>query len=314
MKWTEIKIVTTEEAYDAICDMLGNIGAGGVSIMDPFDIRQEIEKPNTLDYADDEFVDSLGEDVIIKAYFNESYSKTELAELINEKLSFIGQYLDIGKGFEGFEEVDDEDWSTSWKKYYKPIEIAENIVIKPSWEEYMHSEDEIVIELDPGMAFGTGTHETTAMCARFLNKYMSEMDSVLDVGCGSGILSIIAAKLGAKTVTAVDIDNVAVRVANENSVLNGTDGVVSISTGIIQDLDESKNDMIVANIIASVIVDIAKEVKLRLREDGLFITSGIIKERKEEVIEAYTDIGFKHIDTEELGEWVAMVFKCQGSL
>jgi ribosomal protein L11 methyltransferase len=314
MKWTEIKIVTTEEAYDAICDMLGSIGAGGVSIMDPFDIRQEIEKPNTLDYADDEFIDSLGEDVIIKAYFNESHSKTELAELIKEKLSFIGQFLDIGKGFEGFEEVDDEDWSTSWKKYYKPIEIAENIIIKPSWEEYTQSDDEIVIELDPGMAFGTGTHETTSMCARYLNKYMSEMDSVLDVGCGSGILSIIAAKLGAKSVTAVDIDSVAVRVANENSVLNGTDNVVTISAGIIQDLGESKNDLIVANIIASVIVDIAKEVKLRLKEDGLFITSGIIKERKEEVIEAYTSIGFKHIDTEELGEWVAMVFKCQGSL
>lgn len=314
MKWTEIKIVTTEEAYDAICDMLGSIGAGGVSIMDPFDIRQEIEKPNTLDYADDEFIDSLGEDVIIKAYFNESHSKTELGELIQEKLSFIGQFLDIGKGFEGFEEVDDEDWSTSWKKYYKPIEIAENIIIKPSWEEYTQSDDDIVIELDPGMAFGTGTHETTSMCARFLNKYLSEMDSVLDVGCGSGILSIIAAKLGAKSVTAVDIDSVAVRVANENSVLNGTDNVVTISAGIIQDLDKNKNDLIVANIIASVIVNIAKEVKLRLKEDGLFITSGIIKERKEEVIEAYTSIGFKHIDTEELGEWVAMVFKCQGSL
>jgi len=314
MKWTEIKIVTTEEAYDAICEMLGTIGAGGVSIMDPFDIKQEIEKPNTLDYADDNFVDSLGEDVIIKAYFNESVSQTELVELIREKLIFIGQFLDIGKGFDSFEEIDDEDWSTSWKKYYKPLLIAENIVIKPSWEEYCHTDGDIVIELDPGMAFGTGSHETTAMCARFLRKYMSENDTVLDVGCGSGILSIIAAKLGARSVNSVDIDEVAVRVAKENSDLNGTDNVVTINTGIIQNMDNEKTDIIVANIIASVIVDIAKDVELRLKKEGLFITSGIIKERKEEVINAYISRGFEHIDTEELGEWVAMVFKCQGSL
>lgn len=314
MKWTEIKIVTTEEAYDAISEMLGTIGAGGVAIMDPYDIRKEIEKPNTLDYADDKFIDSLGEDVIIKAYFNESVSKTELVELIKEKLSFIGQFLDIGKGYDSFMEVDDEDWSTSWKKYYKPLQIAENIIIKPSWEEYCHTDDEIVIELDPGMAFGTGTHETTAMCARFLRKYMSEEDSVLDIGCGSGILSIIAAKLGAKVVNSVDIDEVAVRVAKENCELNSTGNVVSINTGIIQDMPVTKNDLIVANIIASVIVDIADDVKKRLKDDGLFITSGIIKERKEEVLNTYTRKGFEHIDTEELGEWVAMVFKCQSSL
>jgi ribosomal protein L11 methyltransferase len=282
--------------------------------MDPYDIRKEIEKPNTLDYADDKFIDSLGEDVIIKAYFNESVSKTELVELIKEKLSFIGQFLDIGKGYDGFVEVDDEDWSTSWKKYYKPLQIAENIIIKPSWEEYCHTDDEIVIELDPGMAFGTGTHETTAMCARFLRKYMAEGDLVLDVGCGSGILSIIAAKLGAKSVNSVDIDEVAVRVARENCELNGADSVVSVSTGIIQNMPVEKNDLIVANIIASVIVDIADDVKKRLKQNGLFITSGIIKERKEEVLNTYINKGFEHIDTEELGEWVAMVFKCQSSL
>lgn len=314
MKWTEVKIVTTEEAYDAICDMLGNIGAGGVAIMDPFDIKKEIEKPNTLDYADDNFIDSLGVDVIIKAYFNEAVSRNELIELIKEKLSFIGQFLDIGKGFDGFAEVDDEDWSTTWKKYYKPLKIADNIVIKPTWEEYQAAENDIIIELDPGMAFGTGTHETTAMCGRFLGKYMEKGFDVLDVGCGSGILSIIASKLGAKSVKAVDIDEVAVRVAKENNALNKTDGVVSISTGIIQDMEKNSNDLIVANIIASVIVDISDEVKARLKKDGLFITSGIIKERKQEVYDEYTSKGFKLIDTEELGEWVAMVFKCQGSL
>lgn len=314
MKWTEVSLKTTEEAYDAICNMLNDIGAGGVAIEDPNDIRRELEKPNTLDYADDKFMESLGEEVIIKAYFNESRSQTELKELITEKLNFIGQFLDIGEGFVGFSDVDDEDWSTAWKKYYKPIQIAENIIIKPSWEEYCHTDKEIVIELDPGMAFGTGTHETTKMCAEFLQKYMEEDFKVLDLGCGSGILSIIAAKLLAKNVYAIDIDEVAVRVSNENSILNKTEDIVKTDVGIIDNVPVEKYDIVVANIIASVIVDISSQVPQYLDKGGLFVTSGIIKERKEEVIEAYTNNGFELIDENELGEWVAMVFKCQNSL
>lgn len=308
MKWTEIIIKTTEEAYDAICEMLNNIGAGGVAIEDPNDIRRELQKPNTLDYADDKFMESLGEEVTLKAYFNEYKSKDELIQIIKEKLTFISQFLPIGEGFIGFADVDEEDWATSWKKYYKPVQIANNIIIKPSWEEYLHIDGEIIIELDPGMAFGTGTHETTKMCAELLEKYVKEDFLVLDVGCGSGILSIIAAKLGASEVYAVDIDEVAVRVANENNELNHTNTIVTTSVGIIDNVPVQKYDIVVANIIASVIVDIAVQVPEYLNESGLFLTSGIIKERKEEVIEAYIAHGFKLIDDKELGEWVAMVF------
>lgn len=314
MIWHEVKIKTTGEAYDAVTDMLTNIGAGGVAIEDPNDIISELSKPDTLDYADDEFLSGLGDGVTIKAYFSEDVNIPELINLIEEKLKFIGQFLDVGEGFVGISQVNDEDWSTSWKKYYKPFNLTDKLVVKPSWENYEKKDDEIVIEMDPGMAFGTGTHETTKMCSALLEKYVKPSDKVVDLGCGTGILSIIAAKLGAEAVTAVDIDEVAVKVARENSVINGVGDKLSIIRGVIDDLKKEKSDIIVANIIANVIIDISGKVSSYLKKDGIFITSGIIRERKDEVLEAYKKQGFECEHVEELGEWVAIVFKCLDSL
>lgn len=314
MIWYEVRIKTTEEAYDAVTEMLTNIGAGGVAIEDPNDIISELSKPDTLDYADDEFISSLEDGVTIKAYFSEEVSISELTSLIEEKLKFIGQFLEVGEGFIGTSQVDDEDWSTSWKKYYKPLNLTDKLVIKPSWEDYEKKEDEIVIEMDPGMAFGTGTHETTKMCSILLEKYITSGDTVVDLGCGTAILSIIAAKLGAKAVTAVDIDEVAVKVAKENCAINGVASQVEVFRGVIDDLKKEKSDIIVANIIANVIIDISGKISSYLKKDGLFITSGIIKERREEVLEAYTKLGFKCEQIDELGEWVAIVFRCLDSL
>lgn len=314
MKWTEVKIRTTEEASDAVSEMLTSVGAGSVAIEDPNDIRRELEKPNTLDYADDEFMAALGTDVIIKAYFSEEMSQSELIQLIKEKLEFISRFLDVGAGYEGCSEVDDEDWATAWKKYYKPIKIAERIVIKPSWEQYDAASDEIIIEMDPGMAFGTGTHETTRMCAQLLEKYITPGDTVIDVGCGTGILSIVAAKLGAEKITAVDIDEVAVRVTGENCLLNKVEEKVEAFRGILDDVQKVKVDIVVANIIANVIIEISEQIPEYLKPGGTMITSGIIKERKDEVMEAYLSKGFTCEEVLELGEWVAIVFKCQNSL
>lgn len=315
MIWHEIKIKTTAEAYDAVTEMLTNIGAGGVAIEDPNDIISELSKPDTLDYADDEFLSSLDDAAVtIKAYFSEATNIQELTALIEEKLRFISQFLDVGEGFAGTSQIDDEDWSTSWKKYYKPLNLTDRLVIKPSWENYDKKNDEIVIEMDPGMAFGTGTHETTRMCSTLLEKCVKQGDNVADLGCGTGILSIIAAKLGAKTVTAVDIDDVAARVARENCEINDVDKTVTVLKGVVDDLPAQKYDVIVANIIAKVIIDISDKVAIHLKKDGLFITSGIIKERKAEVLETYTNMGFKCEHIEELGEWVAILFRCLDSL
>lgn len=314
MIWHEVKIKTTGEAYDAVTDMLTNIGAGGVAIEDPNDIISELSKPDTLDYADDEFLSNLGDGVTIKAYFSEEVNISELISLIEEKLKFIAQFLEVGEGFIGHSQVDDEDWSTSWKKYYKPFNLTDKLVIKPSWEDYEKKKDEIVIEMDPGMAFGTGTHETTKMCSALLEKYVKPEDTVVDLGCGTGILSIIAAKLGAKAVTAVDIDEVAVKVAKENFEINGVKDKVCAIKGVIDDLKKNKSDIIVANIIANVIIDISSKVSSFLKPEGIFIASGIIRERKDEVLEAYSKAGFKCEQIEELGEWVAIVFRCLDSL
>jgi len=211
-------------------------------------------------------------------------------------------------------EVNDEDWSNAWRKYYKPFRLSERIMVKPSWEEFEAGAEDIVIELDPGMAFGTGTHETTKMCAVLVDKYINKDDVVMDIGCGTGILSIVAAKLGASEVVAVDVDEVAVKVTKENCRVNGTDGVVDAFKGTILDIKDIKADLIVANIIADVIIDMAKDLSKYLKADGIFITSGIIKERKQQIIEEYQKYGFYLVESMENGEWVAMVFKCRDSL
>ncbi len=316
MKWYEIQVNTTDEASDAVSEMLTTMGAGGVAIKDPFDIKKEILKPNTLDYADDEFLESLGEDVIIQAYFQSGNNIDELLKKINDGLGNISQFLNVGKGLEGYGEVDDEDWSTAWKKYYKPLQLTDRIVIKPTWEDYSPKGDEIIIQMDPGMAFGTGTHETTQMCSVLLDKYMKDDTEILDIGCGTGILSIIAAKLGAKSVEAIDIDEVAVKVARENIELNQEIPKVSAYKAVLSDLkqDEHKYDIVVANIIANVIIDLSSQIPYYLKKESLFITSGIIKERKQEVIDACERNGMSLIETLEMGEWVAMVFKCPDTL
>jgi len=313
VKWIEIRIKTTEEAYDAVSYMLTSIGAGGVAIHDPNDIKREAQKPNHIDYVDDEFLNSLGEDVVIKAYFPGETNIPELISLIEEKLAFIGSFLNVGEGYCGYAEMDEEDWSTSWKKYYKPFHLTDRLVVKPSWENYDNKNGEIIIEMNPGMAFGTGTHETTKMCAVLLDKYVKNGHKVIDVGCGTGILSIIASKLGAAEITAVDIDEVAVKVTKENLEINKVDNVC-VFKGVLDDIEKEKRDIVVANIIANVIIDISSSVPYYLKKDGLFIASGIIKERKQEVVDEYLKRGFECEEIIELGEWVAIVLRCLDSL
>lgn len=316
MKWYEIRVCTTEEASDAVAEMLTTMGAGGVAIKDPFDIRKELEKPDTLDYADEEFFNSLGDDVVIQAYFQDSHDINQLLTNIDRGLENISQYLNVGKGLSGYGEVDDEDWSTAWKKYYKPFQLTDRIVIKPTWEDYTAKADDVIVQMDPGMAFGTGTHETTKMCSILLDKYITQGCKVLDVGCGTGILSIISAKLGADKVQAVDIDNVAVRVAKENVEINGVTPQIEVFQGVLSDVDANTNkyDIIVANIIANVIIDLSSLIPYYLDKNAFFITSGIIKERKQEVMDACNVNGMSCIEALEMGEWVAMVFKCQDTL
>lgn len=311
MKWLEIKIVTAQEASEAISEALISAGANGVAIEDPYDLIQAVKAPGSLDYADEEYLSSLGEDVVIKAYFGCHRKGGELVSLLKEKIRFVSDFLDIGKGSVELAEVDEEDWAENWKSFYKPFKLSEKIVIKPTWEPYEAREGEIVVEMDPGMAFGTGTHDTTRMCALLLEKYLSAGQDVIDVGCGSGILSVIAAKLGAGKIMAVDIDETAVRVAGTNCEINGVAGRIELVTGELKALRGRKAGVVVANIIAGVITGLAPLIPEYLAPGGLFITSGIIKERRAEVKRACADRGLELEAEMESGEWVAMVFKCR---
>lgn len=330
MKWYEIRIKVKREACDAVSDMLTSMGSGGVAIEDVNDILAGIQnnykdakdKESGLyeyyDYIDENLINKKNgmdeESVTVKGYFNENVDVNSLFRKIQDGISNISQFIDTGNVDISYSEMLEEDWANNWKKYYKPFSITENVVIKPSWEEYAAKGSEIVIEMDPGMAFGTGTHETTRMCAFLIQKYIKNRDVVIDVGCGSGILSIIASKLGAEKVLALDIDKQAVKIAMKNCAINNTENRVQVLEGTLSSSLDYKADMIVANIIADVIINLADAVVNNARKGGLFIASGIIKERKDDVVSAYLPKGFKLIEIKEDGEWVAVVFECPGSL
>ena len=320
MKWTEVSIKTTAEACDAVSGMLMSLGAGGVVIEDPNEIERQLENLESPEYAGVPPVDLLrggapdAGEVAVKAYFSRERARGEFDDLIKGKLDYISRFLDAGSLSVAYEEVDDEDWAVSWKKYYKPFNIAGGIVIKPSWEKYDAKPDETVVEMDPGMAFGTGLHETTRLCSRLLLEHVKKGDVVIDVGCGTGILSIIAAICGASRVFAVDTDDTAAGSAHDNCKINGLLDRIVVKQGELKDFELPKADLIVANFIADVVIGLGSYAPRYLERDGMMLVSGIIREKKSDVLNAFRDYGFDFVSMDEMGEWVAMVFRCRGSL
>lgn len=334
MRWAEFTIITTEDASDAISEMLAQIGADGIAVTDPWEIKRIIDDPNSLSYADGGFVNSLGEDVTVRAYFAEldglvrlgpkaeeyvdEFDTTaiygnitgsrvtveEALSILKEQLDNIAQFLDIGKGFDSWKYVEDQDWENEWKKDYKAFRISDRVVICPSWEKYDASSSDVVVSLDPGSAFGTGTHETTSTCAKLLDTAVESGQKILDLGTGSGILAIICKKLGAGAVDAVDIDKLAIDVAVENCALNDCPDI-NCYVGELKDVKDSGYDIIVANIIADVIAAIAADIPAKLAPDGKFICSGIINTKKDRVEKALADAGFSIVRVEEKNDWMA---------
>ena len=311
MKWVEITIKTTTEAVEAVTSILYEQGVGGVAIEDPNDFLFQEKDTLAWDYIEEEVFKKGGyEGVTIKAYLSEEKNVIASIEEITQKMGMLKEYgINIGEGSVSLIEVDENDWANSWKAYYKPTKIGNKIVVKPTWEEYEKGDDDIIIELDPGMAFGTGTHETTSMCIRELEKYVKPNSIVFDIGCGSGILSIAAAKLGAQKVLGVDLDEVAVKVSKENVDENNVGNIVDIKHGDLMDVVSDKADIVVANIIADIIKILAKDVGKFLEEDGVFISSGIILDKIEEVKSSLIENEFEIIDVKTQGEWSAIVSK-----
>ncbi|MGO1370021.1 50S ribosomal protein L11 methyltransferase [Senegalia sp. (in: firmicutes)] len=310
MKWIEVQVKTTTEAVETVTNILYEAGACGLVIEDPKDISHFETDNEKWDYIDPSLLESEFEGAIIKGYFEESEDLIDIIELIKDNIEMIPSYqLDKGLGEVTTSEIEDQDWAATWRKYYKPKKIGEKIVIKPSWEEYEKKEEEIIIEMDPGMAFGTGTHETTMMCVRQLEKHIHQFDTVFDIGTGTGVLAIASAKLGAVNTIAIDLDQDAVSVAKQNVVKNGVSNTVQVKYGNLLDIIDGKANVIVANIVADIIKILSEDIKRFLEDDGVFISSGIILDKVDDVRKSLEENGLKVIDEINLGEWACLVSK-----
>ena len=309
--WIEVTIKTTTEAVEPITNILYEQGAGGAVIEDPKDFLFQKKNELDWDYVEEEvFKKNEEDDVLIKTYVSEEKNVMEFVEIIKQKVLGLKDFgIDIGEGSVSLDQVNEADWANAWKAYYKPTKVGQRVVVKPTWEDYAMQDGDLIIELDPGMAFGTGTHETTSMCIRELEKYVNKDSKVFDIGCGSGILAIAAAKLGAKEVVAVNLDEVAVKVAKENVLENKVEKSVSVMHGNLTDVIKDKANVIVANIIADIIKILAKDVQNFMKEDAIFISSGIILDKVEEVKESLIENGFEIVEVQKLGEWSAIVSK-----
>lgn len=314
MKWSEIAVHTTHEATEAIANIFHEAGASGVIIEDSRE--PDLQRDNLFgEIVELDRNDYPAEGVIIKAYLPVNSFLIETMKDIEESIEQLPKYgIDVGLNKMQTSEVDEEDWATAWKQYYHPVKISGRFTIVPTWEEYTPVDsDELIVELDPGMAFGTGTHPTTVMCMQALEKYVEKGMTVVDVGTGSGVLSIGSAMLGAKHVQALDLDEVAVTAAKENIELNHVSNIVEVQQGNLLEAISTKPNIIVANILADIIMSFSQDAADLLDENGLFIVSGVIEEKKEEVREDLIAKGFDIVEVVMMEDWVALVAKKKGA-
>ena len=308
MNWNEISVSTTTLAVELISNIFIESGSKGVMIEDPSDFHLQGQDPLAWDYMEEEVFDFGHEDVRVIGYFSSEEDLDEKLSEIKKRLEYV-KSLDLDTGsLEVFKKVvKQENWENEWKKYFNVQKVSNSIVIKPSWEDYTAKDGEKIIDIDPGMAFGTGTHETTRMCINAIEKYMKQGDSLIDIGCGSGILSIAAAHLGAQRVIAVDLDKLAVKVSKENVELNGFSDIVDVRYGDLTEVIDEKADVIVANIIADIIAKLSENIADFMKKDGYFISSGIINDKKDFVISKLIDNNFEIVEERNDGEWNCIV-------
>ena len=316
MKWNKYTIETTTAAEDYMSAMLADLGIEGVEIEDNIPLSKEDQADMFIDFLP-ELPPDDGVSHVSFYLEDDGEDRTELLKQVKEALEDLRKVVDVGSGVITSDQTEDLDWINNWKTFFKPFRAADNIVIKPTWETYeKENEDDILIEIDPGIAFGTGSHETTKLCIQALDKYVKKGDSVLDVGCGSGILSIAALKLGAAHATAIDIDEVAVKVAAENMEVNHIpasqytlfDGDL-ITNSFLKVKAGTGHDIVVANILADVIIPLTGVIRPHLKKGGLYITSGIINTKEEEVREALIANGFEILGVEYMKEWCCFIAK-----
>ena len=311
MKYYEVTIETSETGIELLTARLLAIGIENIAVSDPADVAEIMEHKQSYewDYIEDSVAEQMHQPPVITVYSDteeEAQSVVDVTERLREDFAAgaLGEGLDPGTLHSTLTEHDDSEWKDKWKEYFKPFRASDHIVIRPSWEDVPDLQPEdILIEIDPGMAFGTGTHETTSMCIGMLEKYVRKGDRVLDAGCGSGILSIAAAKLGAGEVLGVDVDETAVQVAEENIAINGESDIARAEYGDVTQGIGFEADLVVANLMAELICMITPGIPAHLADGGIYITSGILLERQEMVLQALKASGFSVVEIAEKGEW-----------
>ena len=298
-EWSQIKVKSKLTSLDDVVAVM-NMVSNYLQIEDYSDIDL---KTCYGDLIDEAILNADKTVAYVSVYLPADGGVADTLVFLRERFSSLS--LDVDITVSG---VNEEDWANSWKAYYKPIKIGERMVIVPAWEKYNAEPDEIVVRMDPGMAFGTGTHETTRLVIRLLEKYIKSGMRVADVGCGSGILAICASKLGARECKAYDIDPVAVKVANENIKDSGLDNVTCDVSDLLKQVDRSGGtyDVICANIVADIIIRMMPDVGALMDESSVILASGIIVERSEDVIRGFEEHGFKIVERIDENAWCAL--------
>ncbi|MBE6637851.1 MAG: 50S ribosomal protein L11 methyltransferase [Ruminococcaceae bacterium] len=303
MKWTQLRVTCNITELDTVCAVMSMID-NGLMIEDYSDIEENLMTVYG-ELIDEKILSSDRSIAAVSIYIPEEKSLSDAIAFLRDRFNSLA--LSVKTELVG---VDEEDWANEWKKYYKTLHIGNRTVINPPWIPYTPAENEIVVQMDPGMAFGTGTHETTRLCLMLLERYLTPGDRVLDVGTGSGILSIAARKLGARSAYAYDIDPVAVRVAKDNVIANGVSDITCGVSDLLNDIDRSEPyDFVCANIVADILIRMSADIGSVMKTGGLIITSGIIEGKCEEVRAAMEANGFAVAHTETENDWVAYVFK-----
>ena len=302
MNWTEI-CIKIENKYTEKAEAIANMAVPyGIYIEDYSDLIEQSWEIAHVDLIEQDLLNKDRSCAIIHLYISEVDNATETAEYIKELLTASSIPFELIS-----DTVNDSAWADGWKKFFKCTEIGEKLVIRPSWEDYDNKSNRKILSIDPGAAFGTGTHATTSLCLNILEKHISDESTVLDIGCGSGILAIAGVLLGAKKATGVDIDAQSVKVANENAKINSVDECTEFIVGDLADKISDKYSVVCANIVADVILKLLENVADYMLDSGILITSGIINIRKDDVVAGFEKFGFEILEEHNKDNWYAFV-------